>query len=86
MPFITALSRGADHRNRPLLRLADLLAFYFAGPAAAGAAGRVNVADEALQYQLVRCLPCPVSWMLVVERTSTGGAVCCKQCAVSNVL
>lgn len=55
VPFITTKSRGSDYQNRELLRLADLLAFYFAGPEASVAGGKVNVADEALQYHMVRC-------------------------------
>lgn len=54
--YITTHSIGADYRNRPMLRLADLIMFYYAGPATVGPEGGVNTADEALQYQYVRPL------------------------------
>lgn len=52
--FIGAQSAGSDYNNRTMLKLTDLIQFYFNGPLTVGPEGDVNLADEQLMYQPVR--------------------------------
>lgn len=54
--FIGTLSTGSDYNNRTMLKLTDLITFYFNGPLTVGPQGGVNMADERLMYQPV-CSP-----------------------------
>ena len=54
--FIGALTAGSDYNNRTMMKLTDLIPFYFNGALAVGPQGVVNVADERLMYQPV-CSP-----------------------------
>lgn len=56
--FIGTLSAGSDYNNRTMLKMTDLISFYFNGPLTIGPQGGVNVADERLMYQPV----CPPPW------------------------
>lgn len=51
--FIGALTVGSDYNNRTMLKLTDLISYYFNGPLIKGPRGGVNLADEWLMYQPV---------------------------------
>lgn len=57
VPYLSALSRGADHSDRLRLQIDAQVGMYFAGPRTVGARGQANVADESLSFATVRYHP-----------------------------